>query len=461
MEKLGIQEFINSSGARISKGYANGVIGGVSTDSRTIKRNDLFFALKGPNYDGHKFIGTAFKKGACGVVVEKKVIDRTYNGKPILAVKSVLDSLHRFAHFYRKRFKVKVIGITGSCGKTIVKDMTAVILSSKYNVLATKGNYNNLIGLPLTIFNIDKNTEVVVLEMGTNHMGEIKRLAEISEPQIGVIINIGRAHLEFFGNLENVLKAKMELINALPSNGVAILNCDDPYLQSIIKKRRGKRTITFGFGSDSEVSGYGINQTKTELKFSLKILDRRTAISFKGLGRHLVSDALAACSVGHLFEIPLNQMSATLRNFKLPPGRVQLKRYRKGYIVDDSYNANPNSTRAVVELLWELFPDDRKVIILGDMLELGKKGEVLHKEVGRFIGSGKGVILFTIGREASAIAEGAKLEGMDSDSVYEFIDKKRAMEKLKHILRPKDVILVKGSHALHLEEVTNEIMKWK
>jgi len=339
--------------------------------------------------------------------------------------------------------------------------MTAVILSYKYNVLATKGNYNSLIGLPLTVFNIDKNTEVAVLEMGANHMGEIKRLAEISEPQIGVITNIGRGHLEFFGNLENVLKAKMELINALPGNGVAILNCDDPYLQSIIKKRRGKRTVTFGFGADSKVSGDSINQTKTELRFSLKILDRRADIKLRELGRHLVSDALAACSVGHLFKISLNQMSAALRNFKLPSGRAGIKRYQKGYIIDDSYNANPNSTRAAIELLWELFPDDRKVIILGDMLELGKKGEALHKEIGRFIGRGSGVILFTIGREASAIAEGAKSEGMDSDSVYEFINKKRAMARLKYILRPKDVILVKGSHALHMEEVTNEIMKWK
>ncbi len=461
MEKLNIQEFIENSGARVSKGNANGIIVGVSTDSRTIKRGDLFFALKGPNYDGHKFVDVAFEKGACGVVVERNVASKTHRGKPILVVKSVLDALHRFAHFYRMRFRVRVVGITGSCGKTIVKDMTAIILSSRYNVLATRGNYNNLIGLPLTIFDIDRDTEVVVLEMGANHMGEIERLAEISRPQIGVITNIGRAHLEFFDSLKNVLTAKMELINALPKNGVAVLNSDDPYLRSVINKRKGKRTVTFGSSADSHISLDNVNQTKAELRFSLKISNRKANIRIKGLGKHLVSDALAACGVGHIFKISMSQMSASLKDFRLPPGRLGVKRYKKGYIIDDSYNANPNSTRAAIELLWDLFPTHRKVIILGDMLELGEKGESLHKEIGQFIGRGSNTILFTIGREARAIGEGAKSQGMDSSNVYGFIDKRSAIAQLRHMLKPRDVILVKGSHALHLEDVVDRIMEWK
>jgi len=460
MERLTVKEVIRAVRGKLICGSQQGEISGVSIDSRTIKKGEIFFALKGERFDGHDFLQEAIEKGAKAAVVSKK---KKFAAKiAIIRVSHTLTALQELAKFYRQKFNPVVVGITGSNGKTTTKDMLKAFLLSKYRVVATPGNYNNIVGLPLTIFEISPETEFLVLEMGANHAGEIKRLAEISLPQMGVITNIGATHLQFFRCISNVLSAKMELVQLLPPQGKIVLNIDDLHLRSQFKKIK-REIITFGINPQADVRANNVIVNspgeKERLSFSVYAGRDRKEFDLYCLGRYNIYNALAAISVAKQFGISLSLMVDVLRKFKFPKLRMEKLRYGEVTIVNDAYNANPTSVKAVLSEFISFFPSRRKIVVLGDMLELGRMSRKFHEEIGKIVATSPIYSLITIGEDAGFIAQAAGKWGMEKNNIFSFKDKKFASKKLKELLKPKDAVLIKGSRKMGLEEVTEYLTR--
>jgi len=460
MERLAIKEVIRAVRGKLICGSQRGEISGVSIDSRTIKKGEIFFALKGERFDGHDFLQGAIDKGAKAVVVSKK---KKFAAKiATINVAHTLTALQELAKFYRQKFNPVVVGVTGSNGKTTAKDMLKSLLSSKYRVVATPGNYNNIVGLPLTLFEISPETEFLVLEMGANHAGEIKRLAEISLPQMGVITNIGATHLQFFRCISNVLSAKMELVQLLPRRGKIALNIDDAHLKSQFEKIKQK-IITFGTNpqADVRVSNVVVSSPgeKEKLSFTINVGRDREEFNLYCIGRYNIYNALAAISVAKEFGVSLSLMADVLGKFKFPKLRMEKLKYGEVTIVNDAYNANPTSVKAVLSELIFSFPSRRKIVVLGDMLELGRMSRKFHQEIGKIVATSPIYSLITIGEDARFIAQAARKWGMERNNIFSFKDKKVASRKLKELLEPKDAVLIKGSRKMGLEEVIRFLPK--
>ena len=460
MERLTIREIIRAVRGKLICGSQRGEISGVSIDSRTIKKGEIFFALKGERFDGHDFLQGAIDKGAKAVVVSKK---KKFAAKiATINVAHTLTALQELAKFYRQKFNPVVVGVTGSNGKTTAKDMLKSLLSSKYRVVATPGNYNNIVGLPLTLFEISPETEFLVLEMGANHAGEIKRLAEISLPQMGVITNIGATHLQFFRCISNVLSAKMELVQLLPRRGKIALNIDDAHLKSQFEKIKQK-IITFGTNpqADVRVSNVVVSSPgeKEKLSFTINVGRDREEFNLYCIGRYNIYNALAAISVAKEFGVSLSLMADVLGKFKFPKLRMEKLKYGEVTIVNDAYNANPTSVKAVLSELIFSFPSRRKIVVLGDMLELGRMSRKFHQEIGKIVATSPIYSLITIGEDARFIAQAARKWGMERNNIFSFKDKKVASRKLKELLEPKDAVLIKGSRKMGLEEVIRFLPK--
>ncbi|MFB0527109.1 MAG: UDP-N-acetylmuramoyl-tripeptide--D-alanyl-D-alanine ligase [bacterium] len=460
MERLTIREVITAVRGELICGSPQGKISGVSIDSRTIKKGEIFFALKGERFDGHDFLREAIDRGAKAAVVSKR---KKFTTKiAIINVAQTLTALQELAKFYRQKFNPVVVGVTGSNGKTTTKDMLKVLLSSKYRVVATPGNYNNIVGLPLTLFKISPETEFLVLEMGANHAGEIKRLAEISLPQMGVITNIGATHLQFFRCISNVLSAKMELVQLLPRGGKIALNIDDSYLKSQFKRIK-REIITFGINPQADVWANDVVVSspgeKERLSFSVHVGRDRKEFDLYCLGRYNIYNALAAISVTKQFGISLSLMADVLRKFRFPKLRMEKLKYGEVIIVNDAYNANPTSVRAVLSEFISSFPSRRKIVVLGDMLELGRMSGKFHQEIGKIVATSPIHNLIAIGEDARFVAQAAGKWGMEKKNIFYFKDKKVASRKLKELLEQKDAVLIKGSRKMELEEVIRFLPK--
>jgi len=459
MERLTIGEVIRAVHGELIYGNQKEEILGVSIDSRTIKKGEIFFALKGERFDGHDFLEEAIEKGAKAVVVSKK---KKIPGKiTIIKVGDTLKALQELAKSYRQKFKPVVVGVTGSNGKTTTKDMLRALLMLKYKVVATPGNYNNIVGLPLTLFEISPDTEFLVLEMGTNHAGEVRRLAEISFPQIGVITNIGATHLQFFRCISNVLSAKMEIVQLLPPRGKVVLNIDDPHLRSQFKRIK-QEIITFGMDPQAEVRASEVVRNtsgrKEKLSFTVHAGIEKKEFELYCLGRYNIYNALAAISVAKEFGISLFSMADVLGKFRFPKLRMETLKYRDATIVNDAYNANPTSVRATLNELIFSFPSQRKIVVLGDMLELGRASRKFHEEIGRIVAGSPVHSLITVGEDARFIAMAARKRGMDRRNIFSFREKRFASRKLKELLRPRDVVLIKGSRKIGLEDLIKYIL---
>ncbi|MCJ7645660.1 UDP-N-acetylmuramoyl-tripeptide--D-alanyl-D-alanine ligase [bacterium] len=461
MERVTIREVIRAIRGELICGSQEGEISGVSIDSRTIKKGEIFFALKGERFDGHDFLGEAIEKGARAAVVSRKR-EKFVTKVAIIKVAHSLTALQQLAKFYRHKFNPVVVGVTGSNGKTTTKDMLKALLLSKYRVVATPGNYNNIVGLPLTLFQICPETEFLVLEMGANHAGEIKRLAEISLPQIGVITNIGATHLQFFRCISNVLSAKMELVKLLPPRGKVVLNMDDFHLRSQFKKIK-REIITFGTNPQADVRASDVvvsrSGGKEKLSFTVHVGRNRKEFDLYCLGRYNIYNALAAISVAKEFGISLSLMVDVLREFRFPKLRMEKLKYGEVTIINDAYNANPISVKAALSELISSFPSQRKIVVLGDMLELGRLSRKFHQEIGKIVATSPIYSLITIGEDARFIAQAAREWGMERSNIFSFKDKKFASRKLKGLLKPKDLVLIKGSRKMGLEEVTKYLSK--
>lgn len=417
---------------------------GISTDTRTIKGGELFVALKGPNFDGHNFIKEALGNGAAACLVQESV-----EAEYLVLTNDTHQALGLLAKAWRQRFKQPVIAITGSNGKTTVKEMIASIVSQQQTVMATHGNLNNDIGVPLTLFRLNENYDVAVIEMGANHSGEIGYLTNIALPDIAVLTNIGAAHLEGFGSLENTAKAKAEIFQGLSKDGFSIINTDDAFSEYFKDMASEYKVISFGVKNKADVMcewASGIEGSSLKVSTPVGHCD----IKLKLLGRHNVMNALASIAASIAADITLEQIVKGLEDLKPVNGRLQIKRgLNNSRVIDDTYNANPTSLHAALNVLHDF--SGKRFLALGDMGELGNHAADLHIDAGIYAKQSGVDSLFSYGK----LAEKAAKEFGDNGFCY---DKHEDMiDALRDELTQDVTLLVKGSRSMHMENVVNAL----
>lgn len=449
-----IEEILKATDAILLGGSLQKRVSGVSLDSRTIKPGELFIAIRGRRFNGHSFITQARSKGAGAVLFsDARYLARSFTRKyqqgfPALMVKDTLRALGMLAHYYRSKFKIPVIAITGSNGKTTTKEMLKTILGLRFEVLHNPGTENNYIGTPLAIFRLRKGHNLAVLELGANHPGEIDWLSWVVQPTTGIITNIGPSHFEFFKSLQGVFRAKIELIKNLAKQGTLIINRDDQFLSQL--KGTDLRTITFGMNRSADFSGKTLEQTEKGTTF---LLNKRHRITVRSLGRHNVYNALAAIACARRFAVGFNEIKNALAHFQTPAMRMQLLKLKNITIINDCYNANPESFRCALDSLQGYPNHARKIVVCGDMLELGPAAEKLHVNLGQRIANSKIDFLIAVGPLAKRVACAAHYKGMSEKKICTCRSASAAARALRKIVQPEDIVLIKGSRAMKMENV--------
>ncbi|HCC56286.1 MAG TPA: UDP-N-acetylmuramoyl-tripeptide--D-alanyl-D-alanine ligase [Solibacterales bacterium] len=424
-----------------------GAVLGWSIDTRTLAPGDLFFALRGPVHDGHDHVAAAFEKGAIGAVVDHAV---PATG-PLRVVSDTLAELQRIASAAREQWGGRVIGVTGSAGKTTTKDAIAQLLSVALPVGKTVGNFNNQFGLPLSILRLPDACRAAVLELGMNHAGEIAALARLARPEIGVVTNVGYAHVEFFDSIDAVAAAKRELIEALPDSGVAVLNADDPRVAAMSKVHKGAM-VTYGVADGATVRAENIAATATGSTFDCQGIHFETPLA----GLHGVRNTLAAIAVAHVFGIPSARLVDAVRG--IPQGKMRGERLvRNGVtILNDSYNSNPEAACSMLDVLAAT-PAERRIAVMGSMLELGAASARLHGEVGQHAAAIKIDVVVGIGEDARVIIEEASRSGVPE--TFFFSKSEDAGAVLAGFVRSGDAILFKGSRGVQVERALEPLLE--
>ncbi|MCL6620903.1 MAG: UDP-N-acetylmuramoyl-tripeptide--D-alanyl-D-alanine ligase [Syntrophobacterales bacterium] len=452
-------EIVAATGGRLLQGDLRRVWAGVSTDSRTCQAGNLFIPLKGERHDGHAYIPQALRRGAGAVLVaESWVRSPAARSLPpdltVIAVPDTLRALGDLAGAWRRRFSGPVVGITGSCGKTTAKEMTARVLAGRFRVLKNDLNLNNLIGLPQTLLRLDGAYEAAVVEMGMNRFGEIRRLTEISRPSVGVWLNVHPAHTEGVGCLEGVTGAKAEILGALPSGALLVYNADDCRVAARAAHYPGPR---LGFGASPAARLRLLRRTPRGSggQSALIAWEGRTfTLTLAVPGRHMAMNALAALGVGLALGLNPDEASAALAGFTAIHRRSQVLTLPSGvHLLNDCYNANPGSMAAALELLAELKGRGRAAAALGDMLELGSLSRAAHRELGRRAAAAGVEFLTVVGAFREEVAAGAREAGLPAAAVRPVADKSQAVRVLQEFLQPGDWLLVKGSRSMHMEAV--------
>jgi UDP-N-acetylmuramoyl-tripeptide--D-alanyl-D-alanine ligase len=424
---------------------------GYSIDSRTLNAGDLFFAVRGERFDGHDFVAAALGRGACAAVVAKsKVLELPESTRQnvLLIVDEPLIALQTLAAAVRRHWGKRVIGITGSAGKTTTKDAIAAVLSARFRVLKSQGNLNNGFGLPLQMLRLESEDEVAVIEMGMSNAGEIAALAHIAAPNWGVVTNVGNAHAEnFHDGIAGVARAKYELVASLPADGVAFLNCDDPYVSQFGRDFRGK-TIYFGKGPCSDPQAESVDELGVEgVCIQVRTGEQEAQVCLRLLGQHNVTNALAAIAVGLEAGIPLEDCAAALATLEPGDKRGQTLHVRGVTLINDCYNSNPEALKAMIQTLMSI-PGQRHILVAGEMLELGREAAALHMSCGKAAASAGVDIVLGVRGNAAHIVEGAKLAGGEAIFVE---TPELAGAWLQRNLREKDVVLLKASRGVQLE----------
>jgi UDP-N-acetylmuramoyl-tripeptide--D-alanyl-D-alanine ligase len=459
-----LEEVLKATGGRLLQGEEKTAFRGISTDSRTVVEGELFIALKGERFDGHHFAIEALKKKAGGVIIEEdKIRDIRWNGyrsSAVIAVKDALHALGDIARERRRKFGTPVVALTGSNGKTTTKEMISACLETTFPVLKTKGNLNNLIGLPLTLLNLTEQERIAVLEMGMNVPGEIRRLTQIAEPDVGLITNIERVHLEGMGSLERVREEKGELFRKMRQDGTILVNQDDPRVIDLASEFRGQK-ITFGIDHPAEVMAKEIRlQGVGATSFTLMMEGVPLEITLPFLGRHFVPNALSAIAAASLFGIELDKVKEALEHLSPSPMRMEVLRPKEGVtLINDAYNANPRSMELALEILSEMKGKGRGIAVLGDMLELGEYSVEAHQLIGKRVGELSIDFLLALGEEAPVLVESAMRHGLDSEKARIVESHTEALSTLKKMVRDGDWILVKGSRRMRMEKITEGLME--
>ncbi|MDH5230351.1 MAG: UDP-N-acetylmuramoyl-tripeptide--D-alanyl-D-alanine ligase [Gammaproteobacteria bacterium] len=415
----------------------------VNIDTRTLRPGDLFIALQGPNFDGHQFIDQAYEKDAAGAVVQQAI----NSDLPLLQVSDTHAALGVIAKDFRRGFKYPLIGVTGSNGKTTVKEMLNAILSLQGSVLATKGNFNNDIGLPLTLCRLELEDRYAVIEMGANHPGEIAYLTGIAQPTIGLITNAGAAHLEGFGSVEGVAHAKGELFQNLDSNATAVINVDDHYAPLWKNMSSHCNTILFSTKqSDVDFYASNIEMQVNASQFLLHSPETQVEINLQLAGTHNVLNAVAAAAAAWCAGATIEVIQQALGSFSAYSGRLNVKQgWHGATVIDDAYNANPDSVRAGIDVLSRY--SGQTILVLGDMLEAGHESESMHAQIGEYAQQLGINFLFAYGEQASISAQAFGIQGKA------FADQKLLCKSLEEIINSNTTVLVKGSHSMHMENV--------
>ncbi len=460
------QDLLDATGGTLVRGAPGRRVRGVCTDSRAVRKGDVFVAMKGERHDGHRFVDDVFTRGAAGAVVEsvprwtpgggaRPARRSVRRAEPfIVRVKDTVRAYQDLAAFHRARFEIPVIAVTGSNGKTTTKEMVANALGQRWRLKKTAGNANNRIGLPRTVLGLTASHQLAVLEFGVDAEGQTARLAEIARPTVGVITNVGADHLEFFGDVDGSARAKAELLAYLPRDGAVILNADDPYY-GFFRRRARCPVVSFGFGRRADIRGSDVRRRGARTEFRLHVTGRARAhhLSLRVHGAHNVLNALAAVAVGHTLGLSVAKAAAGLRRFRPAAMRSQVVSRRGLTVIQDCYNANPDSMKAALTLLRDVGAGRRTIAVLGDMLELGAKARAYHADAGAFAADCRIARLIACGRFGRAMARGAAARGMVRSQIVEARDVRGATRALNRLARVGDVVLVKGSRGMGMERV--------
>ena len=462
---LTIEEVLKATGGKLLQGKESAFFQGISTDSRTVAEGELFIALKGSRFDGHHYALEALKKKAGGVLIEEeRVGDIRWNGhrsKAVIAVKDTLSALGDIAQNWRRKYPTPVVALTGSNGKTTTKEMIANCLETTFPVLKTRGNLNNLIGLPLTLLTLSEKERVVVLEMGMNVPGEVRRLTEIAEPNVGLITNIQKVHLEGMRSLERLKEEKGELFRKMRRDGTIIVNQDDPRVVDLASAYPGQK-ITFGIEHAAEVMAKEIWLRGEEgTSFTLILEGEAIEIHLRLLGRHFVANALSAVAVACLFGVEIKQAKEALEDFRPFAMRMEIIPLKGGMtLINDAYNANPNSMELALETLVEVKGKGRAIAVLGDMLELGEFATEAHQQLGQKVSELSIDFLLTLGEEAAALVESAIRHKFPLERTKVVESHSEAASILREMVRDGDWILVKGSRGMAMEKIVEALKEW-
>jgi len=447
-----VSDIAAATGGAIA-GRDDGIVTGVSTDSRTIGAGDLFVPLVGPRFDGHTYIAEVADKGVTVVLSGRSwaAAHPLPSGVSAVVVPDTLRALGDLAAAYRTRYSLPVIGVTGSNGKTTTKEILASIMEQAGPGLKTAGNLNNLIGLPLMLFQLKPGHRWAVLEMGMSEPGEIDRLAEIARPQVGIVTNAFPAHLESMGSVENVARAKGELFMRLPPGGTAVYNADDPLIAAlptaygVVRRSFG---LTAGDVTAAGVICHGLDGTS----FTLQVAGGSLPVRLHACGRHVLANALAAAAAAEALGVPAETIRAGLERFRPGDRRFVVERIGPLMLIDDSYNANPASMAAALTTLAEVKGEGRLFAVLGDMLELGHESEALHRRLGAQAGT-VARRLYLLGGMAPAVAAGARLAGLDSSAIVTGADHEEIVSDIIREALPGDLVLVKGSRGMGMDRL--------
>jgi UDP-N-acetylmuramoyl-tripeptide--D-alanyl-D-alanine ligase len=456
MLSISLNELLKVTGGKLwNDAKGNQIMAtGVSIDSRTIQKGNLFVAIPGERFDGHQFVSDAAKKGAGVVIVSKAKMDQVkpeeFKTTSMVVVEDTKKALREIASWHRRKFDISAVAVTGTNGKTTTKEMIADVLAPKYKVLKSIKSYNNLIGVPLTLFELNADTQVLVLELGMSQPEEIGILTETTKPNIGVITNIGPAHLESMESLEKIAQAKFELLDHMPSLHTAVLNADDEFLAKRIKERKEK-TISFSIQNKADFQATGLVPSD-EGYIGFKV-NGKFPINLKLLGEHNVYNALAAFAVGSLLGVDEIKIKESLERYTPSELRMELVQIGNLRIINDTYNANPISMIKALQTLSQMKSQGRKIAVLGDMLELGEKTQDYHFEIGKLVAESGIDLLLTVGKLSFVIGQGAKEQGMNVERILAFDTNEKTSAYLIENLKAGDLVLIKGSRKMKLEEV--------
>lgn len=457
-----LDDLLNLKGSKVHNRvyFRRSRINGVSIDSRTVKKSEAFFAIKGESTDGHKFLKDVVKKGVSLVVINSRnlaAVKKILSETSYITVTDTILALGELARNHRRKFDIPVLCIGGSNGKTTTKDLVSAVLSSNFNVLKTEGNFNNHIGLPLTLLRLNKKHEFAVLEVGCNHFGEIKYLNGIAEPCFGMVTNIGKEHLEFFKTEKGVAKAEFELYDYLRmKNGICFMNMDDKFIREYAKKVNDKNKCTYSYGYKTDLKGKFVRFNKDfEPVIKISDGDNEFELRIATFGKHSIYNGLAAAAVGLYFGVSKAKIKKALGNFKQASSkRMEITKSRGIIFVNDAYNSNPNSVVMGLETLNEYNGRGEKYIVLSDMLELGKTSRKEHSEIGKMVKKMGFRNLYTYGPDSYSTFKSA----IGIENNFYFDTKEDMTGMLKAVLNEGDVVYIKGSRGMKMEEVLNGLL---
>jgi len=460
MAHMTVTQVEEVTGGVLVSGPKGASLSGVSIDTRTLRPSDLFFAIRGARNDGHDFVPAALRQGACGAVVDVhyEIPEGIPANKILLRVADTHEALKDLAADVRRRWHGSLVGITGSMGKTTTKEFMAQVLQTEFSVYRSPGNYNNLFGLPLALFGLSPDDHIGIFEMGMTAPGEIAEMCRIALPDVGVITNVAPVHLEFFDSVEAIARAKGELAEGIAAGGTLVYNADDPLVRKIAARHTGDR-ISFGFSADADIRAEDAEVTglmETRFRLICEGAERRVIIPL--CGAHFVMNALPAVALARRYTIDPGQIVESLRHLRQAQMRGQVLHFREGFtVIDDSYNSNPRALMLMIDVLVQVPRYLRRILVAGEMLELGKDSEELHRQCGKLAAESGVDVIVGVQGAAREITKGAAAAGMSETQIHFFTEIDPAIDFVYRNVQPGDLLLIKGSRGIHLEKMVQAL----